>query len=126
MSINTVRESFILGFTLLLLFFLFGHTYGQKEPGRNYESVNYCDLVTHADLYDGKSVAVRATYRYGFEWQELLCLPCRDVGKTWLEIDADKLPKATRKALRGFPKDGGAVNAEFKGLFQSSGGPFGD
>ncbi len=36
-----------------------------------------------------QEVNVRATYRYGFEWQELYCLDCKDKGKAWLEVPLD-------------------------------------
>ena len=87
--------------------------------------VAYCDLVNNPEKYDGKEVTVRATYRYGFEWQEIFCLECRKVGKTWLEFDDDAAAQY-KAALKKFPKHQGTVNAVFAGIFQSSKGPFGD
>jgi hypothetical protein len=88
-------------------------------------TVSYCDLVRSPEQYDGKEVNIFATYRYGFEWQEVFCLDCRNVAKTWLEID-DDMPSDSIKALRKAPKDAGIINAVFTGVFRSSGGPFGD
>jgi hypothetical protein len=43
--------------------------------------VTFCELVSNPELYNGKVVTVRATYKYGFEWQMLYCLDCLDKGK---------------------------------------------
>ena len=83
--------------------------------------VRFCDLVQNPDEYNGKEVAVRATYRYGFEWQELYCLNCVQKGKAWLELPDDE---GISKALRHVPKGAGIVNATFQGVFLS-GGHFG-
>lgn len=86
--------------------------------------VQYCDLIKNPEDYDGKVVTLRATYRYGFEWQEIYCLKCRNLGKTWLEIW--DITKKSKKILKKFPNDDGTVNAIFTGIFQSSKGPFGN
>ncbi|MDQ3635733.1 MAG: hypothetical protein M3405_14670 [Acidobacteriota bacterium] len=95
----------------------------QNEPESN--SISYCDLVRNPEKYDGKEVTVFASYRYGFEWQELYCLECQGLGKTWLEID-DNITSKTEKIFKKFPKDDGTINAIFTGTFESSKGPFGD
>jgi len=51
--------------------------------------VSFCDLLRNPDTYDGKEVTVRATYRYGFERQQLYCLECIDKGRAWLELPDD-------------------------------------
>ena len=88
------------------------------------DSISYCDLLKNPEKYDGKEVTVSASYRYGFEWQEMFCLDCRNIGKTWLEIG--EITKKSEKILKKFPKDDGTINALFTGIFQSSKGPFGD
>lgn len=88
--------------------------------------VDFCDLIKSGGNYDNREISVRATFRYGFEWQEIYCLKCRDSEKVWLEVDDYLLTKSARKVLRRFPKDGGTVNAVFMGRFERSGGPFGD
>lgn len=110
---------------LILLPFLWQAALGQ-ENNNNPMTVEYCALVRNPEKYDGKEVTVRATYRYGFEWEEMFCLDCRDKGKTWLEIDDDEVTAKSRKILKKFPKDAGTVNAVFTGTFESSKGPFGD
>jgi hypothetical protein len=87
--------------------------------------VAYCDLVTNPDKYDGKEVTVHATYRYGFEWQEIFCMECRKIAKTWLEFD-EELKSDFKSKLKKFPRDQGTVNAIFTGTFHSSKGPYGD
>jgi hypothetical protein len=91
----------------------------------NFMRVNYCDLVGNPNAYDGKTVTVGATYRYGFEWQELFCVQCRDQGKTWLEFDPDSMA-AIRRALNKAPRNQGTLNARFYGVFRSAQGPYGD
>ena len=89
-------------------------------------SVAYCDLVRHPDKYNGKEVSVRATYKYGFEWEELYCLECKEKGKTWLELIPASLDKASEKALNRVPKGAGIVNVTVQGGFTLvSGGHFG-
>lgn len=89
-----------------------------------YLSLSYCDLVQNPDRYSGQRVSFTATYRYGYEWQELYCLTCRDAGKTWLEFPQDP-PKEMKKAFKGTPKGQGTLNANFKGVFQTN-GSYGD
>ena len=86
-------------------------------------SVSFCDLVRSPEKYDGKVVSIRATYRYGFEWQQLYCIDCLDRGKAWLEIPPD-LDNTSDKALRRAPKGAGIVNLTVQGVFVS-GGRFG-
>lgn len=97
----------------------------QDESKAGAIMVTYCDLLNDAGKNDGKLVRVRATYRYGFEWQEMFCLGCRDRGKTWLEFDTDS-DRELRGALKRLPKDQGTVNAIFEGTLTSTDGPFGD
>lgn len=86
-------------------------------------AVEYCVLLQNPDRYDGKEVTVHATYRYGFEWQEIFCLECRKLGKTWLEFD-DDLTRQSRTELKKWPKDQGTINAVFIGTFSK--GTYGD
>jgi hypothetical protein len=90
-----------------------------------YIPVSYCELVRHPKEYDGKNVAVRATYRYGFEWQEMFCMKCRDQGKTWLEFGTETA-SAVRRALGKAPRHQGTLNATFYGTFRGTKGPYGD
>jgi hypothetical protein len=86
--------------------------------GHSETQVSFCDLVKNPEHYNGNEVTVRATYRYGFEWQYLYCLSCPDSGKVWLEI-ADDLDDASVKALKRAPKGAGTINLTVHGVFMS-------
>jgi hypothetical protein len=103
--------------TGIMVFWLIATPVHSKVP------VKFCDLLRNPENYDGKEVTVRATYRYGFEWQELYCLDCMDKGKAWLEFGSD-LDDSSLKALRRAPKWAGIVNLTMQGTFKS-GGSFG-
>jgi len=92
--------------------------------GYSQNSVTFCDLVRDPDKSYGKELSVRATYKYGFEWEELYCLDCKEKGKTWLELIPANLDKASEKALNRVPKGAGIVNVTVQGIFVS-GGHFG-
>ncbi|HKV60592.1 MAG TPA: hypothetical protein VJO16_01655 [Candidatus Acidoferrum sp.] len=81
-------------------------------------AVSFCDLVRNPERFNAKEVTIRATYRYGFEWEELYCLDCLDKGKAWLEIPAD-IDDASRKALKRAPKGAGIVDLTVIGTFMS-------
>jgi hypothetical protein len=85
--------------------------------------VRFCDLLHAPETYNGKQVTVRATFRYGFEWQQLYCLDCLEKGKAWLELPSD-LDEMSLKALKHAPKNAGIVNITVQGTFKS-GGSFG-
>lgn len=85
--------------------------------------LSFCDLVRNPETYNGKEVTVRATYRYGFEWQQLYCLDCLDKGRAWLELPNDP-DDSLLKDLRRAPKGAGIVNLTVQGTFKS-GGSFG-
>jgi hypothetical protein len=89
-----------------------------------YAPAKFCELILHPKEYDGQSVAVRASYRYGFEWQEIFGMRCRNEAKTWLEFDA--VSPALRRALGKAPRHQGTINATFYGTFHGSGGRYGD
>jgi hypothetical protein len=86
--------------------------------GHPQSQVTFCELVRNPELYNGKEVTVRATYKYGFEWQMLYCLDCLDKGKAWLEIPSE-LDDASRKALKRAPKGAGTINLTVEGIFMS-------
>ena len=75
-----------------------------------------CDLLRNPEKYDGQRVQVRATFRYGFEWQQLYCLDCLDKGKAWLQMPVD-LDDKSEKAFKKMPKGAGIVNLTVVGVF---------
>lgn len=86
--------------------------------------VAFCDLVSNPGKYNGKEITTRATFRYGFEWQEVFCLKCDVDSRVWLEFSED-LTEKSKAALKKAPKDYGIINAVFTGTFRTS-GPYGD
>lgn len=86
--------------------------------------VAFCDLVSNPRKYNGKEITTRASFRYGFEWQEVFCLACEGGAKVWLEFSED-LTEKSKSALKKTPKDHGIINAVFTGTFRTS-GPYGD
>jgi len=80
------------------------------------EAMTFCHLLRNADKYDGQLVRVRATFRYGYEWQQLYCLNCLDKGKAWLEVPVD-LDDKSEKAFKKMPKRAGIVNLTVGGIF---------
>ncbi|HEX4538197.1 MAG TPA: hypothetical protein VH140_14695 [Candidatus Acidoferrum sp.] len=66
-----------------------------------------------------KEVAVRATYKYGYEWSYLYCLSCMDKGRVWLEFPFELDASAT-KALKRGPKGAGTVNVTVQGTLSNA------
>jgi len=97
---------------ILLILLLSGTVAGSES------SITFCDLVRNPEKFNGKEVTVRATHRYGFEWEELYCLDCLDKGKAWLEI-SDDIDDSSQKALKRAPKGAGIVNLTVSGTFVS-------
>lgn len=64
----------------LLLCGACSHCYGQQTAP---PTVNFCELVKHPELYNGKEVTVQAQYVLGYEWSALLSGECTD--QIWLE-----------------------------------------
>jgi hypothetical protein len=93
--------------------------WGQDLP------VSFGELIGRPKDFDGKRITVRATYRYGFEWQELYCMPSRRSARVWLAIPTD-LPKQIQNTSKRLPKHQGTINAIFTGLFHGEPSAFGD
>jgi hypothetical protein len=87
--------------------------------------LDLCELLNRPQAFDGKQVSVRASYRYGFEWEEVYCLQCRHLAKVWLAIPPE-LPKAVQRSLNRLPKNQGTINATLTGVFHGSRSAFGD
>jgi hypothetical protein len=94
---------------VIALMLLGGATHAQT-------AMPFCDLLRNPDKYDGQLVKVRATFRYGFEWQQLYCLDCLDKGKAWLHLPID-LDDKSEKASKKMPKGAGIVNLTVVGIF---------
>jgi hypothetical protein len=80
--------------------------------------VKVCDLLRNPKQYDGQVVRVRATLRYGFEWNDLYCLDCLDKGRAWLNPSGENENfDDLEKAWKRMPKGAGIVNITVVGVF---------
>lgn len=92
------------------------HTTKTKIP-----VVKLCELVANPAKYEGKEIAVFATYRFGIETQILWCLSCtcdRCPAEAIVGVDEEQLPDAIRRRI---PSGAGTVNGIFRGRFNSQG-----
>ena len=114
---------------LLGICFLFLHFCDAAEPSRNSLdkalTVSFCDLLKNPNKYDGKRVSVYAYYSYFFEVSWIFCWECKDVGRTWLEIDPNSSPEQVERQLQKGPKGHGVISGHFTGVFHAGGGPYG-
>ncbi|MCE5307773.1 MAG: hypothetical protein LLG20_09020 [Acidobacteriales bacterium] len=99
-----------------LLLTQFALCFGAAAP----EAVDLCDLISNPGDFNGKRISVQATYRYGFEWQELYRFGCWKKGRVWLAVSPD-MPKSVQRKLNRLPRHQGTVNAIFTGVFHDVG-----
>ncbi len=62
--------------------------------------ISLCSVMQSPEKYDGQELTMTVGYRVGFEWQELVCAPCKNSQRVWVEFDPDlkggqKLGKST-------------------------------
>lgn len=89
------------------------------------ERVSYCHLINVPDHFDGRLVTLKASYRYGFEWQELFCVSCGGTERVWLNL-GDEHSKTLSRELRRLPKHQGTINGTFTGVFRGKASAYGD
>ena len=77
--------------------------------------VKLCDLLQNPEKYRDQTVNVRATFRYGFEWQQLYCLDCLDKGRAWLSLPND-MDDESKRIFKKMPKGAGIVNVTVVGV----------
>jgi hypothetical protein len=82
-------------------------------------SVTVCELLSDTGRFNDATVAVKGTYRYGVEWQDLYCLECLDQGLIWVEFGHKVHWPHTA------PKHQGTINVAFIGVFHAAGGRYG-
>ena len=91
-------------------------------------TVAYCDLIRSPELYDQKTIRVKAIYRYGNEWSELYCGDCVKDHQTWVDFD-DSFETHTEANVAKKLGDNGfrgrTVSVVMIGTFHSSGGGYG-
>ncbi len=112
----------------LLFIFLFSVfvTAQQAKDKSNQQivDVKFCDLLKNQDEYKDKTVRLKATYRYGFEWSELYCSNCVGKGQVWVDF-ADSFEESSKKKYRKKLNENGeggrTVNVTFVGKFLAQG-----
>jgi len=82
--------------------------------------MKFCELMRYPETYNERTVKVRATWVYGFEWLYLHCLDCE--GRVWL--DTSELDGQFENLFKHIPKYAAIVNVDVEGVFQA-GGSFG-
>ena len=82
--------------------------------------VKFCDLLRNPEKYRDQQVKVRATFRYGFEWQQLYCLDCLDKGRAWLWLP-DEMDDESTRTFKKMPKGAGMVNLTVVGVLHFGG-----
>lgn len=86
-------------------------------------TVSFCELLKYPERYDQKTIQIQAVYRYGFEWSELYCLSCSELGKVWVNFDesfkSQTKPEVAQKISPNGRK-GRTVNISATGKFMAS------
>ena len=88
--------------------------------------VELCEVLRNSEFYDGKQIAVRATYRNGHRQSQLFCMACIDGGRVWMR---EPLPSGGEvspglKKLNDLIQEnekGLTVNGIFTGTFRGPG-----
>jgi hypothetical protein len=91
---------------------------GNSKTRDGSHTITLCAALDDERALNGKTVTVRATYRYAYEAQELYCLNCATLGRTWIEWRDDD---ATRQSLARLPAGSGTANVVVSGRFVSEG-----
>jgi len=95
------------------------------ESANREKPLPLCELLRSADRYNGVQVTVSATYRVGWEAQELYCLSCWEEKKrAWVEFDSQEGGQKAGRAVDRLVHGRGTVNGVFTGIFHTA-GPYG-
>lgn len=87
-------------------------------------TVRFCDLVRNPTKYEGMKVTVRASLRTDFEFDEIFCMNCLALGRTWPEFVGEDAWEGSKRPLKKLPS-AGIINATFDGVFESRTGAYG-
>lgn len=120
---NALLKFSILFFVLLFSISVFGQQ-AKRKTSEQIADVNFCYLLKNPDAYKDKTVRVKATYRYGFEWSELYCSNCIGKGQVWVDFTesfSENSKKKYRKKLNENGDGGRTVNVTFVGKFLAQG-----
>ena len=81
--------------SIICLFFIVGFLVAalvvdaQSEPSKRLPTVTYSELLKNKESYLGKTVRLKATWTYGFEWTYLCASICGKLEKAWVEVAYD-------------------------------------
>ena len=65
----------------------------QNTPSQETPSISYSELIKNKESYLGKTVRLKATWIYGFEWTYLCESVCGNLPKAWVEVEYDRALK---------------------------------
>ena len=87
---------------LMLLWFVCS-AYPQKQQAL--PNLTYAELIQNNHAYLGKTVRLKAVWRYGFEWTYLCTSECKDVEESWVKVlDEDDLCRGSKSKLKKMGK----------------------
>ena len=71
----------------------------QPSMTKQIPNVSYCEMLEHPEIYEGRLIRVRGSYRSGFEISALYGRECQDAkDSAWLELEVpDKLCTGSKK-----------------------------
>jgi hypothetical protein len=86
-------------------------------------TVNFCELVQHPELYDGKQIRISAIYRLGYEWSDLYCSGCYSAEKmVLLEFEDEFESRTEPRIVKSLSDFEGTYAITLIGQFRDSGG----
>jgi hypothetical protein len=88
---------------LMILLFAFSAAGQAKLDLASATTVDFCDLVHRAAVYDQKLIRVRALYIAGFEGSQFRKLDCDDKD-VWVEFDPSLERNSKRKVFKTFSR----------------------
>lgn len=74
---------------------------GQSADERALPSLSYCELIKSPELYAGKLIRLRASWRFGFETSALYDKDCPPHSQSWFEFADEKALCPQTKAKQG-------------------------
>lgn len=88
------------------------------------KNADLCEILKSPQEFEGKSVKVKAVYRYGFEWSEIYTLKCQTNKRIWVETTDKKCQdssKAEDLPFAGVESKTAGIIAEGKFTFKKEG-----
>lgn len=108
-------QLFFLGMLGCMLCISSGHARLQNnksKPSGLPVRVELCEVLRNSEFYEGKQIAVRATFRLGRKERQLFCMACIDEGRVWMR---EILPSGGEIAP-GLKKFNDLIQENYKGI----------